>query len=339
MKLDYLIDTKRLDLFSTYVDFSSFNGKKILITGGTGMIGSYLAEAIIRGSELQGVSPHKIMITGKSPAPELIQKFASNKNVDVSIDLFDSSSKDSCYEVVFHLASPASPKQYQNLESLIQINSECLVNVINSCTEKFVFISTGEVYGNKGGILTEEDHGVFGHESPRDWYPYAKLKGEETSKQLCTEFNSELNIIRLFHTFGPGVRKYDGRSFADFLYSAASGEFPKLYSDGSALRTFLFSADAVLAMLLIATNGINLRTYNVGSDLPISIRDFAVKVSEIAGLKGKIEFDSKLARGLIPSPNEALIPDLRRVSELGWSIRTTLDEAIENTLSFIKSSH
>jgi dTDP-glucose 4,6-dehydratase len=160
--------------------------------------------------------------------------------------------------------------------------------------------------------------------------------GEETSKELCSAVKSHVNIVRLFHTFGPGVRRNDGRSFADFLYSAADGKIPKLHSDGTALRTFLFSADAVNAILAILTRGINLETYNVGSDMPISILDFAKRVSSIAGLKDEVLFDSTLPKGHIQSPNKALIPDLKKISNLGWRIQTSLDDSIEKTLCFLR---
>lgn len=325
-----------MELIIKSCDFTLFEGKKVLITGGTGMVGSYLAEAIIRGSLSQGVSLSEIKITGKTLAPELIDRFSSHRNVKISTDLLNDLSRTGLYQVIFHLASPASPTQYSDLETLLHINSKCLANVVNETTERFIFVSTGEVYGNKRGILSEEDHGIFGSESPRDWYPYAKLKGEEVSKGLCTEYKSNLNIVRLFHTFGPGVRRNDGRSFADFLYSAAAGDFPKLYSDGSSLRTFLFSADAIVAILTILTKGENMKTYNVGSDSPISILDFAKKVSEIAGLGGKIVFDTNISNGFFQSPNQALVPNLTRVSQLGWKNTTTLEESIENTLHHIK---
>lgn len=332
-----LIDDESLDLICAQVDFSSFSGKKILITGGTGMVGSYLAEAIIRGTKLHGIAFTEMKITGKSISSELMSKFSKFSNVIISADSLSDSLTIGNYQVIFHLASPASPTQYTDLESLLQINSDCLVNLIGSFTEKFVFVSTGEVYGNKGGILSEQDSGVFGRESPRDWYPYAKLSGERKSNELCIKHGSELYIVRLFHTFGPGVRRNDGRSFADFLYSSANGVPPRLYSDGLSLRTFLFSADAIVGILTIATKGRNFNIYNVGSNVPISILDFAKRVSELAGLGGRLHMDTQSNSGYLQSPNKVLIPNLDRIFELGWKIRVPLDSSIEKTLAYINS--
>ncbi len=334
-----LIDDESLNLVCTQIDFKKFAGKKILITGGTGMIGSYLAEAIIRGAQLQGINFAELKITGSTIPLEVSQRLGSYRNVNLIADTLEDLSFTGHFQVIFHLASPASPTQYRDLETLLRINSDCLVNLISESTEKFVFMSTGEVYGNREDLLSEDSHGVFGKHAPRDWYPYSKLKGETTSKELCNAFNSDVNIVRLFHTFGPGVRKNDGRSFADFLYSAAEGNLPKLHSDGTALRTFLFSADAVNAILAIATCGVNLATYNVGSDSPISILDFAKRVSSIAGLNEKVSFDSNNAKNLMQSPNRALIPNLEKISGLGWKIRTTLDESIDKTLKYIRENN
>ena len=333
-----LIDDESLDLVCNQIDFKKFVGKKILITGGTGMIGSYLAEAIIRGSLMQGIKFAELKITGRTITSENIQRFSGYRNVNLAADTLENLSATGHFQLIFHLASPASPTQYRDLETLLRINSTCLVNLISESTEKFVFMSTGEVYGNREGLLREDSHQSFEKHAPRNWYPYSKLKGESTSKYLCHAFNSELNIVRLFHTFGPGVRRNDGRSFADFLYSAAEGNLPKLHSNGTALRTFLFSADAINAILTIATRGVNLETYNVGSDAPISIIDFAKRVSSIAGLNEKVLFDSTNTNGHIQSPNRALLPNLEKVSGLGWKIRTTLDEAIEKTLHYIREN-
>ncbi len=332
-----LIDQKNLELIVNKCNFSIFEQKKVLITGGTGMVGSYLAEAIIRGAEAQDVKITEMKITGKTYAPESVKRFSKYSNVNVSIDLLDDPIKNCSFQIVFHLASPASPTQYKDYETLLHVNSDCLLNIIRGNTEKFIFVSTGEVYGNRSGSLSEDNVGIFDAKSPRDWYPLAKLKGEEISTKLCADFKSELNIVRLFHTFGPGVRENDGRSFADFLHASAVGKYPKLYSDGSALRTFLFSADAIIAMLGVLERGENMKTYNIGSDTPISILDFARKVSEIAGLQGRVLIEPAFRKGLIESPNRVIIPDLSRINELGWKSRNSLDEAIRNTLNYIKS--
>jgi len=334
-----LIDGESLNLICEHTDFSKFLGKKILITGGTGMVGSYLAEAIIRGSQLQGIRFGELKITGRTIPLEINERFSHCDNVNLAADSLNDLSITGQFQIIFHLASPASPTQYDDLDTLMRINSSCLGNLISEQTEKFIFMSTGEVYGNRNELLQEESHGFFEKHSSRDWYPYSKLMGEETSKELCGAVKSQVNIVRLFHTFGPGVRRNDGRSFADFLYSAADGNLPKLHSDGSALRTFLFSADAVNAILAISTSGVNLATYNVGSDIPISILDFAKRVSSIAGLQEKVLFDSTMSGGVVQSPNRALIPDLKKISSLGWRIQTSLDESIEKTLRFLREEN
>ena len=333
-----LIDNESLDLICSQIDFKKFIGKKILITGGTGMVGSYLAEAIIRGAQTQGIKFAELKITGRTIPVEISQRLNGYRNVNLAADTLEDMSVTGHFQVIFHLASPASPTQYRDLDSLLRINSSCLVNLISESTEKFVFMSTGEVYGNRRDMLREDSHGIFEKQAARDWYPYSKLKGEARSKELCKAIKSDVNIVRLFHTFGPGVRRNDGRSFADFLYSAAEGNLPKLHSDGTAQRTFLFSADAVSAILAIATRGVNLETYNVGSDLPISILDFAKRVSTIAGQNEKVIFDATKTKGLIQSPNRALTPNLEKIRSLGWTIRTSLDDAIEKTLQYIREN-
>ncbi len=335
----HLISKNYLQILGDFCDFSIFDKKNILITGGTGMIGSYLAESIILGCQIQGYQPLKLRIGGMSISTKQRNKFDSLGYVELSEDYLLNSKIVGINQIIFHLASPASHTQYKNLDSLISINSGCLKNILGSHVEKFIYFSTGEVYGNQPGkLLREEEHATFASSNKRNWYTYDKLIGEERSKELCSLFNIELTIIRLFHTFGPGVRKNDGRSFADFLYAAAAGTLPTLKSKGADVRTFLFTADAVVAFVNICNQAKKFNVYNVGGETPVTIQQFAQKISHLAGLNGEIRYDFSKEDQYIHSPNKSIIPDLTKILNLGWKNRISLDDAIIETLGYIKDN-
>jgi nucleoside-diphosphate-sugar epimerase len=333
-----LVSHKQLQLLGEFCDFSIFDRKSILVTGGTGMVGSYLVETILLGCQAQGYLPTKLRIGGTLITESEKKYFTSFNFVEVSSDYLTHPESVGVNEIVFHLASPASHNRFKDLESLLFVNSDCLKNILNSQVEKFIYFSTGEVYGNQTeNLLSEENHAEFDPKSLRSWYPYSKLKGEEQSKLLCSAYNIELTIIRLFHTFGPGVKKNDGRSFADFLYSVADGKLPTLKSQGDDIRTFLYSPDAVSAFINICGKNDKFNIYNVGSDLPMTILQFAQKISQVAGLGGEVKFDFSLNNKYIHSPNKSIVPDITKILSTGWKNRTDIDTAILETLEHIKT--
>lgn len=333
-----LINKKNLQLLNEFCDFSIFHAKNILITGGTGMVGSYLVDAIVLGCQEQGYRPSKLRIGGLQVSESSRKKFIDLSYVEMSSSYLVQKNASGDNQIVFHLASPASPTQITDYDSLQFVNSGCLENILNPYVEKFVFFSTGEVYGNKPKqVLENDEHANFDVSNKRDWYPKAKLEGEGKSKELCALFDIDLAIIRLFHTFGPGIKRNDGRSFADFLYEAAIGNLPVLRSKGTDIRTFLFSTDAVIAFIKIFAKPEKVGVYNVGSAEPITIAQFAKKVSEIAGLGGEIEFNFRSNEDYLHSPNRSIIPNISRLLDLGWKSRIDLDSAILETLQYIKS--
>lgn len=336
--MNYLVSHKQLQLLVEFCDFSIFDKKSILITGGTGMVGSYLVESILLGCQVQGYRPARLRIGGSLTTEREKQYFTSLNFVEVSSDYLIHSESMGINQIIFHLASPASHINFKDLESLLFVNSGCLENILNSHVEKFIYISTGEVYGNQpGNLLNEENHAVFDPTSLRNWYPYSKLKGEEQSKLLCSAYNIELTIIRLFHTFGPGVKKNDGRSFADFLYSVAAGKLPILKSPGDDVRTFLYSPDAIRAFINICNQKDKFNIYNVGSDMPLTILQFAQKISEAAGFGGEVKFDFIPNNKYIHSPNKSIVPNITKLLSIGWKSRTKIDTAILETLEHIKT--
>lgn len=317
--------------------FEHFHGKRILITGGTGMIGTYLTEAIVRGSEIEGFKPASIFVTGNRLIPKRRIEFEKLKIVEVIQYNAQNRTINGDFNYVFHLASPASPKNFLNLESLKFINADCLDHLFQLCTDKFVYMSSGEVYGNNDTKSEEAVLPKFDDDSVRrNWYPYSKISGEQKCNELSARFNVDSSVVRLFHTFGPGIKAGDGRSFADFLYEASYGNRPKLKSDGTDIRTFLYILDAIIAILLILEKSSNQSIYNVGSNSPLSILEFAKKISLIAGMGGETERVPEVEKDYAPSPFYSVIPNISKISALGWEPKVNLDEAIKKTLEFIE---
>jgi UDP-glucuronate decarboxylase len=163
--------------------------------------------------------------------------------------------------------------------------------MITKETERVLYISSGEIYGSDAPTpVSEEFVGKIDHELPRSAYPLAKIEAEKIGQEICVKYGIDFRIVRLFHSFGPGVRENDGRSFADFLWQCARGKEPILFSKGHDVRSFLYSEDAVAGMLTVFLKDQSTRPINVGSEQAVTILEFAKKVSELSGQKERVTF-------------------------------------------------
>ena len=139
VKMNQLLNQRNLLLLGEFCDFSVFNGKNVLITGGTGMVGSFLTESIILGCQIQGYQPTKLRIGGRSISRSEKDKFSNVGYVEMSSDYLmqpkilqgknKTSSDDN--QIIFHLASPASATKIENYKSLKFVNVDCLENILN----------------------------------------------------------------------------------------------------------------------------------------------------------------------------------------------------------------
>lgn len=330
-----LLTKIEIESIASRISLKMFHGKRILITGGTGMVGSYLVEALCSACEIQGVVPKEVHLITRQGN---YSKFSSQKGykyVTVSDPAITEGKGLRGFEYFIHAASPASPINYPRLSELIEVNVGMLEMMITEETERVLYISSGEIYGADAPAPVSEDYvGKIDPLVARSAYPLAKIEAERVGAEICRELKIDFRIARLFHTFGPGVREDDGRSFADFLWQCARGNEPTLFSMGQDVRTFLYSEDAIVAMLNIVSNDKDIGPINVGSEEPVTILEFANRVSEISGHKGRVRYGTENV-DYVASPNHVIIPDTLKLRDLGWKQKITLDETIARTLSWI----
>jgi nucleoside-diphosphate-sugar epimerase len=333
-----LLSSEDIDFIANVSHFEQFKNKRILITGGTGMVGSYLLESLCFGFAKLGIEPKEIRVFSGSLNYNHLKNLEIFKYLKFHPTPLLDISPMTGYDFLIHAASPASPTKYPDVELLTKINSDILKRLISRGMQNAIFISAGEVYGpNLASPISEDSVGVIYPAHPRSAYPTAKIEAERTLLELGDKLGVETNSVRLFHTFGPGVRFDDGRSFADFIWSAARNSLPKLRSEGKDIRTFLFLRDSITGLLTILAKGKNSEKYNLGGSNPISILDFAKRVTELAGLEGDVEFGiSDLT--YTHSLNHSIYPNVSKIEHLGWKQEVMLDEMILKTLDWVKKN-
>ena len=138
--------------------------------------------------------------------------------------------------------------------------------------------------------------------------------------------------MRLFHTFGPGVRESDTRIFGSLLWNAAKGESLSIRSDGTAVRSFLDLSDAVRGLIDVVNYGLPGSAYNIGSPDGIRIREFVELILKLFPTDHpKIKFDA------LPSiDNYVVLPNVDKLSALGWSPSVSLPQTITKTVTWIQ---
>jgi nucleoside-diphosphate-sugar epimerase len=319
------------------VDPIKFKDKKILITGGSGMVGSYLVESLIELFQNFEIEPEILNILVRKNSLRLSELAQIHSYLRVECSDFGDYEGNFYADYVFHLASPASPLNHGNPSELDYINKTFLEKIIPDKNGMILFISSGEVYGSSvPSPIKEEFFGLHQLVGDRQSYPKSKIAGEELIKSLNDLGDvTKFKVARLFHTFGPGIREDDGRSFSDFLYAAANGRNIKLHSAGKVNRSFLYSLDAVTAFLKLAIDEKENGAFNVGSDIEMSIIKFAEKIVEKSSNQIIIEFTMP-STSYVETPNLTLYPDTRKLRSLGWEPKFSIEQAISLTLDWIR---
>ena len=320
-----LLSLRDLQFLLLKINFEFLRNKRILVTGGSGMIGSFLIESLLLGTQESGITIKELVTTSKNGNFNSIHHLCKDFNLELKLAEFMKEKDYHGFDFVIHSGGPSSIAKIFDVKDAENANSTVLNYILNGSPESVCYLSSSQVSNFKP---TDE--------SARNLYTHTKINAEKLISNYKLDPNTRVNAVRLFHTFGPGVRKNDGRSFADFLWAVAEGRQPILNTSGSQIRTFLYSIDAIIAFLIIISNKESGLIIDVGSENPIKIVDFARKVSEIGNLFGLLEFANS-AKNYIASPYDSLVPDCTKIRELGWSESTTIDIGISQTLIWIKN--
>jgi UDP-glucuronate decarboxylase len=334
-----LVSQKEVESLLQRFDFRRLAGKRLLITGVTGMVGSYLCEAILRSCEEAGGVQPELTLLARQASRSNLATISHRKNVTVVETALSTWHSDLEFDYCVHAASPASPTQYSDAVAVSEANLGFLKSLSKGkLPGVLLFVSSGEIYGPQAPLGVSEDfEGESAPRSLRSIYPEAKKAAELLLRQLGEEGRTKPVVARLFHSFGPGVNRNDGRSFADFLWSGALGQDIILRSSGSDIRTFMYLEDSIAGILNCLTLGSGQEIYNVGSDVPERVADFAEAVGRICGVEvikqpiGNLEKDSYLH-----SPNKSLVPSNSKLRSLGWSEQVTLEEGIQRSICWIR---
>ena len=333
--MNSVINLEDFEYLAKNIPLKNYSGQRILVTGSTGMIGSWITTFFANLQQFGVDTPDSIVALIHSGDISNISTLAKNPKITFSTSRELLSNQKLNFDLIVHAASPASPTKYLSAEAMNEINNDFLKSLLNRCktNPKLIYLSSGEVYGaGHSGAVSESTPLNIDTDLSRSMYPLAKLATEKTIQKASNGSEIKFNIFRIFHSFGPGLKRDDGRSFADFIWRAAEGQIPELHSSGGHVRSFLYLRDLVTGLL-----GTPLKNeiYNIGGELPLSVKDFAERVSEVAGLSGKILIRNAHKNDPY-SPNQISYPDVQKLLATGWRPSTPLDYGIQSTLNWAR---
>ena len=334
-------------VYSSKVDWESFRDKTILVTGATGLIGSLLIKSLLHASR-KGDLGIKIVafIRNVEKARGIFGE--ANEITYCVCDLADTErlTVDSDIDYIVHTASMTASKEFlaHPVEN-VKISVKGTLNILDLAVEKHskgvVYLSSMEAYGQmnvEDHLVQEDELGKIDLTSVRSCYPEAKRMCE----CICNAYSvqHDLNVVsaRLAQTFGPGIAKNENRVFAQFAKSAIEGKDIVLRTEGLSEGNYVYTVDAIVAILTLLLKGERGVTYNVvNSDNHMRIRDMAELVAkELADGKIKVVFDipvDKMSTGYAADTMMHLSSE--RINKLGWEAHVSLKEMYARTIEYL----
>src|SRR5271167_1123517 len=313
-----------------------------LITGGSGFVGSHLAEELLqRGEEvyiLDDLSTGSIEnIEHLKPNPRFHYTLDSVQNEPVLAELIDR-----C-DVVYHLAAAVGVKLIvESPVNTIETNvhgTEVVLKLANKKKKKVLITSTSEVYGKSTRVPFREDHDlVLGATSKGRWsYACSKAIDEFLALAYWHEKRLPVVVVRLFNTVGPRQTGRYGMVIPSFVKQAVQGSPITVYGDGNQSRCFTYVGDVVKALVGLSDHpGAVGEVFNIGGGREITINDLARLVKETAGSSSEIvhvPYDQAYEKGFEDMPRR--VPDITKINQLlGWRPTIDVDQIVERVIEF-----
>ena len=299
---------------------------RALVTGGAGFIGHSLSRRLL--DEGAGVV---ILDNLSSSTPVPLPRGARL----VEGNVVDPPPLDGTFDVIYHLASVASPPRYlEDPIGTLRAGAEGtrrMLDLAAASGATFVLASTSEIYGDPLVHPQPETYaGNVDITSPRACYDEAKRYGEAlTNAYRRAGVVADARIARIFNTYGPAMAPDDGRIVTNFLTQAMAGRPLTIYGDGNQTRSFCYIDDLIDGLLLLAGSSV-VDPVNLGNPSEISINDLADIVAGLLGDTGR-EF-----RDLPAGDPMRRRPDITRARDLlGWEPTTTLEEGLAETVEYL----
>ena len=305
----------------------------IVLTGGSGFIGSHLSKELLKNGE------NKLIVVDNLLTGNLdnIQDLLDHENATfIQHDVQDHIEIDEKVDYVFHLASAASPVAYtENPVNTLKAGSLGTINTLGLARKhgaEYFLASTSEVYGDP--LITPQNEEYWGNVNPngeRSMYDEAKRFAEAATATYARSYDIKTKIIRIFNTFGPNMQLNDGRVVTNLIVQALNDEDLTIYGDGSQTRSFSYVSDTVAGILAMMESN-HYEVFNIGNPYEMTVKELAETILKLTNSKSEIIYK--------PLPNDdpqQRRPDISKAKEkLNWEPKVGLETGLNTTIEWIK---
>lgn len=334
-----MIDTiirEDIERIMSAVKGDSFEGKRVLVTGGAGFIGSWLCDVLL--AFRAKVTAIDDLSTGRMKNIDHLTKNSSFDFTKSDVCKFKSSEK---FDFIFHMAGHASPDEYQAhpIETLqtSALGTFSMAELARKNDSTLLFASTSEVYGDPELIPTSEIYwGKVNPIGPRSCYDEGKRFAEALLMAFSKQYELDVRLPRIFNSYGPRLREDGlyGRAMSRFILQAITDQPITIYGDGKQTRSFCYIIDTVIGlMLLTTTQKAKGKVVNIGSAQEKTILELATKIKEITKSRSEVTYH--------PLPKDdpkRRCPDITKLEELvGWKPNIVFEEGLKRTITWFIS--
>ena len=305
----------------------------IVLTGGSGFIGSHLSKELLKSGE------NKLIVVDNLLTGNLdnIQHLLDHENATfIQHDVQDHIEIDEKVDYVFHLASAASPVAYtENPVNTLKAGSLGTINTLGLARKhgaEYFLASTSEVYGDP--LITPQNEEYWGNVNPngeRSMYDEAKRFAEAATATYARSYDIKTKIIRIFNTFGPNMQLNDGRVVTNLIVQALNDEDLTIYGDGSQTRSFSYVSDTVAGIIAMMESN-HYEVFNIGNPYEMTVKELAETILKLTNSKSEIIYK--------PLPNDdpqQRRPDISKAKDkLNWEPKVDLETGLNTTIEWIK---
>lgn len=328
--------------------FRALDGKTLLLTGGTGMIGKALVDLLLLKTTCRIVlfGRSKAKVRGRFPehaGTERLHFVEWDPSHPTPLDA--SSLRENTPDYILHLASNTHPVAYATDPVSTVVMNVCATRdlldlaVAVRC-KRFLFASSVEIYGTNRGdaeLFREDYCGHIDCNTLRAGYPESKRCGEALCQAYIRQYGLDVVIPRLARVYGPTILKTDTKALSQFIARALDGKDIVLKSKGDQFFSYLHVADAVSGLLTVLLKGTCGEAYNVSDERSdIRLRDLAALVAETAGQKVVFDLPDAAEQAGFSTATVARL-DSTKLKALGWHAEYDIRGGLADTLASLKA--
>ena len=310
-----------------------FSGKKVLVTGGAGFIGSWLCDVLVDfGAHVTALDD---LSTGRMKNIDHLNNNPRFRLAKSDVCKFESSEK---FDVILHMAGHASPDEYQAhpIETLqtSALGTFAMAELARKKDATLLFASTSEIYGDAEVIPTPETYwGKVNPIGPRSCYDEGKRFAEALLIAYGKQYGLDVRIPRIFNTYGPRLREDGlyGRAMSRFIQQAITNQPITVYGEGKQTRSFCYITDMITGLILLTTTQkAKGEVVNIGNTQEKTILELATKIKQLTKCKSEIAFH--------PLPKDdpkRRCPDTTKLQKLvGWKPNVSFEQGLKRTITW-----